>query len=89
VFAPRGKVHLNGQSSRLGAKFEPSLSFKKTALSWFLDTKLSVRGKHVLVVGSEVPWFEAILLSKGARLITTFDYVKIVSQHPQVINCAI
>ena len=52
--------------------------------SKFLDTSVSVRGKHVLVIGSEVPWFEAILLSKGAKRITTFDYVKIESRHPQV-----
>jgi len=43
-----------------------------------------VDGKHVLVIGSQSPWIESILLSRGAKNITTFDYVKIKSFHPQV-----
>jgi hypothetical protein len=43
-----------------------------------------VDGKHVLVIGSQTPWIETILLNKGAKHITTFDYVKIKSEHPQV-----
>ncbi len=45
---------------------------------------MSVKDKHVLVIGSEVPWLEAVLLSKGAKKITTFDYATIESRHPQV-----
>jgi len=52
--------------------------------SWFLDNKMPVTDKHVLVIGSEVPWLEAVLLSKGAKKITTFDYATIESRHPQV-----
>jgi hypothetical protein len=54
-----------------------------------LDTKISVKDQHVLVIGSEVPWFEAVLLSKGAAKITTFDYVGIESRHPQVSSAYI
>jgi hypothetical protein len=36
------------------------------------------------VIGSQSPWIETILLNKGAKHITTFDYVKIKSDHPQV-----
>ena len=49
-----------------------------------MDTSISVYNKHVLVIGSEVPWLEAVLLSKGAKKITTFDYVAIESLHPQI-----
>ena len=43
-----------------------------------------MKDKHVLVIGSQVPWIEMILLKKGARNVTTFDYVKMKSEHPQV-----
>jgi hypothetical protein len=36
------------------------------------------------VIGSQKPWIETILLNRGAKNITTFDYVKITSDHPQV-----
>ena len=35
-------------------------------------------------LGSLTPWLEAILLLKGASHVTSFDYNKIVSHHPQV-----
>ena len=43
-----------------------------------------VRGKHVLVIGSENPWVEAICLANGARHVTTLEYGRIESQHPDV-----
>jgi hypothetical protein len=43
-----------------------------------------VKDKHVLVIGSQSPWIETILLNKGAKNVTTSDYVKIQSDHPQV-----
>jgi len=49
-----------------------------------IDEHIPVDGKHVLVIGSQTPWIETILLNKGAKHITTFDYVKIKSEHPQV-----
>ena len=45
---------------------------------------MQVQDKHILVIGSQTPWIETILLNKGAKNITTFDYVKIKSDHPQV-----
>jgi len=45
---------------------------------------MPVKGLNVLVIGSQSPWIETILLNKGAKNITTFDYVKITSDHPQV-----
>ncbi len=38
----------------------------------------------IYLIGSLNPWVEAILLLKGASHVTTFDYNKITSYHPQV-----
>ncbi len=38
----------------------------------------------IYLIGSLNPWVEAILLLKGASDVTTFDYNKITSYHPQV-----
>ena len=46
--------------------------------------KEKVIDKHVLVVGSESPWVEAIVLAVGAKFVTTLEYNKIVTTHPQV-----
>ena len=43
-----------------------------------------IEGKRVLVVGSETPWVEAIILAVGAKHILTLDYNKIQPSHPQV-----
>ena len=32
---------------------------------------MPLKDKHVLVIGSETPWLEAILLSRGAKKVTT------------------
>ena len=45
-----------------------------------------IKGKSVLVVGSESPWVEAVILAVGAKHITTLDYNKIRPSHPQVIK---
>jgi hypothetical protein len=42
------------------------------------------KGGHVFVLGSEQPWIEACLLEVGARLVTTIEYGRIVSEHPQI-----
>ena len=43
---------------------------------WFvfhrtIEETMQLKDKHVLVIGSETPWLEAILLSKGAKKVTT------------------
>jgi hypothetical protein len=40
--------------------------------------------KNVLVIGSERPWVEAILLSLGVPRVTTLEYGTIESTHPQI-----
>jgi hypothetical protein len=46
--------------------------------------KHKVIGKNVLVIGSETPWVEAIFLAVGAKHVTTLEYNRIISTHPQV-----
>jgi Caenorhabditis protein of unknown function, DUF268 len=45
---------------------------------------LPIRGSSVLVIGSENPWVEAILLHLGAAKVTTLEYANLVSKHPKV-----
>ena len=46
--------------------------------------KDSISDGKVLIIGSIDPWLEAIILEKGAAHITTLDYNKVVSQHPNI-----
>lgn len=43
-----------------------------------------VAGKNALVIGSQNPWLEAILIFSGAAYVTTLEYGKFVSNHPQL-----
>lgn len=45
---------------------------------------MDLRGSSVLVIGSEIPWVEACALAFGAAHVTTLEYGKIVSMHPQI-----
>jgi hypothetical protein len=47
-------------------------------------TAVGMKGKRCLVIGSERPWVEAVLLAAGAQSIVTLEYGKIESTHPQV-----
>ena len=44
-----------------------------------------VAGASALVMGTEVPWVEALLLNEGARLVRTFEYSTIDVQHPRMV----
>ena len=37
-----------------------------------------------MVIGSQVPWIEAILLEKGVNHVTTLDYASIENHHPSL-----
>jgi hypothetical protein len=37
-----------------------------------------------MVVGSQHPWAEAMLIKAGARHIITVEYMQIISSHPKV-----
>ena len=49
-----------------------------------IKTMVPVKDKNVLVIGSETPWIEAILLAEGAGNITTLEYRAIEPNHPQI-----
>lgn len=51
----------------------------------FMSThKDEIKKKRCAVIGSEVPWVEAILLAVGAEQVTTVEYAKIVSEDSRV-----
>ena len=43
-----------------------------------------IKGKSGIVIGSEDPWLEAILLHYGADKLLTVEFGKIISEHPQL-----
>jgi len=53
----------------------------KPALRRYLH---AIKGKHVAVIGTQVPWAEAVLLNLGADRVTTLEYRKLVIEYPRV-----
>ena len=49
-----------------------------------INGNVTVKDKSVLVIGSIQPWVESMFLSLGAKHVTTLEYNKIVTEHPQV-----
>lgn len=49
-----------------------------------LRRRADLRGTSVLVIGSERPWLEVLCLFLGAARVTTLEYGKITSHHPQI-----
>lgn len=60
---------------------QESLNIQHAIKDHMLD---QVKDGHVLVIGSQTPWIEAILLYFGAAKITTLEYSKIVPEHPKL-----
>ena len=54
------------------------------AINEFIGTYLDVKNKHVLVIGSISPWIEIMAVRHGAKHVTTLEYSKIISEHPQI-----
>eukprot|EP00996_Jenningsia_fusiforme_P001432 NODE_2316_length_1233_cov_29.216216_g2111_i0.p1 GENE.NODE_2316_length_1233_cov_29.216216_g2111_i0~~NODE_2316_length_1233_cov_29.216216_g2111_i0.p1 ORF type:complete len:393 (-),score=79.24 NODE_2316_length_1233_cov_29.216216_g2111_i0:53-1183(-) len=44
----------------------------------------SLSGKDVVVMGSQTPWYESVVLSRDAKSSTTIDFQAIKSYHPNV-----
>ena len=53
---------------------------KVVLINSFIITEFDFLSK----TGSLSPWMESILLLKGAKHVTSFDYNKIISKHPDV-----
>eukprot|EP01006_Ploeotia_vitrea_P012655 TRINITY_DN33469_c0_g1_i1.p1 TRINITY_DN33469_c0_g1~~TRINITY_DN33469_c0_g1_i1.p1 ORF type:complete len:380 (+),score=46.43 TRINITY_DN33469_c0_g1_i1:49-1188(+) len=51
---------------------------------YLLEHVQSVKGKDALVIGSQHPWLETLLLSMGARHVFTLEYDKLETKHPQL-----
>jgi len=51
--------------------------------------KYPVKGKSVLVVGTEIPWVEALLLGFGCTNITTVDFILLKIDYPGVTTITV
>eukprot|EP00944_MAST-04C_sp_MAST-4C-sp1_P003859 g3859.t1 len=90
----KGRGHLEHWSIEMINMFTEELKRKKmrgnygigesNALMEALQTKIKVNGKRVLVIGSENPWLETIILAAGANKIVTLEYSKVFSEHPLI-----
>ena len=49
-----------------------------------LKLYIPVENKHVLVIGSNIPWIEVILLSQNVGHITTLEYNRYWCDHPKI-----
>jgi hypothetical protein len=64
---------------------EAYFTYENTPLYMFFDKRSSIiEGKRGLVIGSESPWLESMLLENGALHVTTLEFGKIKSEHPQL-----
>ena len=85
----RKKAAIANDWARFGGAYGP---YQSRVLYETLNRhRNEINGKLVLVVGSIGPWVEAMLLAIGAKHITTLEYNKIQSSHPQVrkVFCAL
>jgi len=69
------------QNGKLNGNYGSEVVHK---LSRTIEETMQLKDKHVLVIGSETPWLEAILLSKGAKKVTTLEYKRLHSLHPKL-----
>merc|ERR1719161_3499006 len=58
---------------------------KTVTMRNFLATHAdSIRGRHCVVLGSQVPWLETLLLMNGAAHVTTIEYASIKSTDSRI-----
>ena len=62
-------------------KFGPDINNR---IQYFAEKYLNVANKHVLVIGSILPWIESILLTLGVGHITTLEYEPYPSTHDKI-----
>ena len=53
-----------------------------------LEEYIHVRNKHVLVIGSILPWIETLLLHLDVGHITTLEYDPPLTTHPKITTIA-
>ena len=53
-------------------------------IQYLAENYINVRKKHVLIIGSILPWIESLLLTMDAAHITTLEYEPYPSTHPKI-----
>lgn len=73
------------------SEFMAEVSQRKTKYYGPTDTwlyemleKYPLKGKDVAVLGSTIPWYEAICIYSEAKTVTTIEYNKLVTDHPNL-----
>jgi len=65
---------------RENSYYGPTDHFLYSALDKYID---HIKGKKIGILGSTIPWYEAIILSYGG-IPVTIDYNAIISEHPSI-----
>ena len=47
---------------------------------------IKLEGKHILIIGSIIPWIESLLISMNVGHITVLEYNPYPSTHPQITS---
>ena len=53
-------------------------------IQYLADKYINVTKKHVLIIGSILPWIESLLLAMDVGHITTLEYEPYPSTHPKI-----
>ena len=53
-------------------------------IQYLAERYINVKNKHVLIIGSILPWIESLLLTMDATHITTLEYEPYQSTHPKI-----
>ena len=53
-------------------------------IKYVLENMMEIENKHVLVIGSKLPWIEVILLSLNVGHVTTIKYNNHITDHPKI-----
>ena len=82
-YQARSRAHIDGLVER--ARRREAFYYNMTDVWMFaaLD-RHPVAGLDVLIIGSNVPWYEAICVARGARSCTTLEYNELRYDHPRL-----
>lgn len=82
---PEWSVQVINEFRRQVRERKPIFNYDNAPLYEFFDKHADlVSRKRGLVVGSENPWLESMLLEFGASHVSTLEFGEIVSSHPQI-----
>ena len=55
-----------------------------TRIRYHLENHFDIKNKSILVIGSQLPWIESLLLYLDAEHVTTLEYNPYKTNHPKV-----